>query len=175
MVTGRTLVALALAAALMVGAAAGQERKPAIEGTFKQFKYRTVEGSTMTLSDVLGKATLVVFFFPTCQYCNVALPVIQKLHDSYKDSGLLTVWINVLPEQDRMLPRWRSSHGFTVPILLGGHGVQKDYSLTMTPTHYLLDAAGHILSRHDGFKLGDETELERRIQQALFPTSQPAR
>jgi hypothetical protein len=41
------------------------------------------------------------------------------------------------------------------------------YNLRMTPTHYLLDAKGQVLSSHAGYKAGDEKELERSIQKAL--------
>ena len=156
---------LLLAAAVFVQTAGGEDRNADL--TFKPFTLKTLEGASSSLSDVLGKATLVVFFFPTCAYCNVALPEMQKLHDAYKDDGLSVVWINVVPEQERLIPKWRDRHGYTVPILLGGRSVQKDYALTMTPTHYLLDAAGKVLIRHAGFKRGDQESLERRIREAI--------
>jgi thiol-disulfide isomerase/thioredoxin len=134
---------------------------------FKPFKMKSLEGAEKSLSDVLGKATLVVFFFPTCPYCNAAFPEIQKFHDRYKDQGLSTVWINVVPQEERLIPGWRSTHGYTVPVLMGGRSVQNDYKLTMTPTHFLLDAQGNVISRHTGYKPGDGKELEREIQQAL--------
>ena len=36
------------------------------KGAFKPFRLKTVEGSPMTLQDLLSKVTLVTFFFPTC-------------------------------------------------------------------------------------------------------------
>ena len=137
------------------------------DAVFKPFKLTALDGSRITLSDVLGQATLIVFFFPTCTYCNVALPEMQKLHDDYKDRGLSVVWINVVPEQEPLISQWRTRHGYTVPILLGGRSLQKDYSLTMTPTHYLLDASGKVVSRQVGYKRGELTALERRIREAL--------
>ena len=134
---------------------------------FKAFKMKSLEGAQKSLSDVLGKATLVVFFFPTCPFCNAAFPEIQKLHDSYRDRGLSMVWINVVPDEERLIADWRATHGYTVPVLLGGRSVQNDYKLVMTPTQYLLDSQGQILSRHSGYKAGDEKDLEREIQQAL--------
>lgn len=120
-----------------------------------------------SLSDVLGKVTPVVFFFPTCPYCNAAFPDIQKVHDRYKHQGLSTVWINIVPQEERLIPEWRSKHGYTVPMLIGGRSVQNDYKLMMTPTHYLLDTQGNVISRLAGYRRGDEKELEREMQQAL--------
>ena len=150
---------LAVAAALPMLASAADK--------FRPFKLKSVDGGERKLADVLGKATLVVFFFPTCGYCKVSLPEVQRLQDSYKEHGLTAVWINVLPEEDRLIPDWRARNGFTAPILLGGRSVQRDYDLTMTPTHYLLDAGGRVLFKQAGYTRGDEEVLEQRIRQAL--------
>ena len=156
----------ALCVALMLAIVAPRGLAAAAE-SFRPFKMKTLEGVEKSLPDVLGKVTLVVFFFPTCPYCNAAFPEIQRLHDSYKERGLSTVWINVVPEEERLLAGWQARHGYTVPILLGGRSVQREYELDITPTHYLLDAQGRVLRRHTGYNAGDEKELEREIQQAI--------
>jgi hypothetical protein len=46
--------------------------------------------------------------------------------------------------------------------------------LTMTPTYYLLDARGNVLSRHAGYKAGDERALEQEIRQTLEPAGSVA-
>jgi len=153
-----------LAALLPIVAAAS---RASADERFKPFKLKTLDGTQRTLSDVLGKATVVVFFFPTCRYCNAAFPEIQKIYDSYKDRGLSMVWINIVPEENSLIKNWQSTHGYTVPVLLGGKSVQNDYKLNETPTHYLLDARGKIVSKQSGYKAGDEKVLEREIQQAL--------
>jgi cytochrome oxidase Cu insertion factor (SCO1/SenC/PrrC family) len=151
---------------LLLAAVATQNPAAAAE-SFKPFKLKTLEGSPRSLPDVLGKATVVVFFFPTCQYCNAAFPEVQKIYDAYKDRGLSMVWVNVVPDEERLIPGWLAQHGFTVPVLLGGRSVQNDYRLVMTPTHYILDSRGKVLSKHAGYKAGDEKDLERDIQLAL--------
>jgi cytochrome oxidase Cu insertion factor (SCO1/SenC/PrrC family) len=133
----------------------------------KSFKLKTLDGVEKTLPGVLGKATLVVFFFPTCPYCNAAFPKVQKLYDTYRGQGLSVVWINVVPDERKLIPEWLAKHGYTVPVLLGGRSTPNDYKVRMTPTHYLLDARGEILSKQDGFNPGDEVRLEQEIRKAL--------
>jgi len=139
----------------------------AADERFKPFKMKTLDGAERSFADVLGRATLVVFFFPTCKYCNAAFPEMQRIYDSYKDRGLSMVWINIVPDENKLIAGWKDSHGYTVPILLGGRSVQNDYKLTETPTHYLLDAKGNVLSKHAGYKAGDEKTLDEEIQKAL--------
>ena len=140
----------------------------AAEG-FKPFKkLKALDGSQKSLGEVLGpKATLVVFFFPTCPYCNAAFPEVQKIYDRYRGQGLSMVWINVLPDEEKLIAPWRAQHGYTAPVLLGNRSVANDYKLRMTPTHFLLDAKGAVLSTHAGYSAGDEKTLEHDVQQAL--------
>jgi peroxiredoxin len=137
---------------------------------FKPFRLKTLEGEQKSLTDVLGsKATLVTFFFPTCPYCNAAFPEIQKLYDTYKDRGLAMVWINAVPSEERLIKDWRAKHGFTVPVLVGAsiQAVSRDYKVKLTPTHFLLDAGGSVISTHEGHTAGDEKKLEQLIAKAL--------
>src|SRR5262245_35971530 len=87
--SARERLSTLLCSVLLVSvAAAGLTDRTWAAETFKPFTLRTLEGGQTSLTDVLGKATIVVFFFPTCMFCNAAFPQIQKLHDTYKDQGL---------------------------------------------------------------------------------------
>jgi thiol-disulfide isomerase/thioredoxin len=155
------LVAVVTALATLQPVTAAESFKP-----FKKLK--ALDGSQQSLSDVLGrKATLVVFFFPTCPYCNAAFPEVQKMYDRYKGDGLSMVWINVLPDEEKLIAPWRTEHGYTVPVLLGNRALANDYKLRMTPTHFLLDPKGGVIATHAGYTAGDEKTLEHDIQQAL--------
>lgn len=135
---------------------------------FKPFRLKAFDtGQQTALADVLGKSTLVVFFFPNCPYCNAALPHIQRLADRYRSDGLSTVWVNVVQDEESLIPAWRAAHGYSVPILLGGMATQRTYNLRMTPTDYLLDATGAVVSKHAGYSPGDEVRLERDVRAAL--------
>jgi len=138
--------------------------------TFRPFRLKTLDGTEKSLPDVSGKrATLVVFFYPTCRYCNLAGPDIQRMYNTYSAQGLSVVWINILPDEQGQVARWQADHGYTAPVLVGGElaQIQNDYGVEGTPTHYLLDGEGRILSKHSGFRAGDEKGLEEEIKRAV--------
>ena len=116
----------------------------AVVGTaFKPFKLKTIDGEQRTLASVRGsKATLVVFFYPRCPYCNAEAPAIQKLADTFKAQGLSVVYVNILPEETPLVRGWQAEHGYTSPVLVGAStlSIERDYQVTATPTHYLLDS-----------------------------------
>jgi cytochrome oxidase Cu insertion factor (SCO1/SenC/PrrC family) len=159
------LSAAIVIAALLLPASASAAKAEKL----KPFKLKTLDGVEQTLPKMLGKATLVVFFFPTCPYCNAAFPAVQKIYDTYKSQGLSMVWINVVPDEEKLIRSWQAQHGYTVPVLLGKSATPIEYKVRMTPTHYLLNAQGEILQKKDGFSPGDEKTLEQDIQQALAP------
>ena len=136
---------------------------------FKPFKLKTLDGTPKTLQDFANKATLISFFFPRCPYCNVALPEVQKIYDKYKDKGLSVVWINVLPNENKLIANWQAEHHLTVPVLIGAsqESLQRDYRLTTTPTQYLLVEKNEVLLYQSGYKPGDEKILESKITEAL--------
>lgn len=158
--------AVLIAVAVIAAGALPPDRLTAAE-TFKSFKLKTVDGTERSLADFTNRATLVVFFHPTCQYCIAAVPKIEAIAGTYKDRGLSVVWINVLPEENRLLKEWQAEHRLTAPILAATSAVQRNYRLTMTPTHYLIDARATVLWKHAGYKEGDETEIEQQVNKAL--------
>jgi peroxiredoxin len=136
---------------------------------FRPFKLKTTDGTVKTLRDYANKVTLVSFFFPGCPYCSIEMPEQQKIYDKYKDKGVSMVWINVLPEQEKLIASWQAEHHFTVPVLIGAsqESLQSDYRLIATPTMYLLGAKGEVLYYQSGSKPDDEKTLEVKIVEAL--------
>ena len=61
----------------------------------------------------------------------------------------------------------------TVPVLVGGSQevLQRDYAIRATPATYLLDEHGRVVFHQDGYKTGDEKNLEARIAAVLDAAS----
>jgi peroxiredoxin len=136
---------------------------------FKPFKLKTLDGTKKTLQDFTNKATLVAFVFPTCAYCNLALPEILKIYEKYKDQGLSMVIISIKPEENKLIPGWQEKYHFTIPVLIGASqdSLMDDYDLTITPTHILLGNKGEVLMRQNGYNRGDEKAIEKKIGEIL--------
>ena len=150
-------------------ASAARPASETASDTFKPLSLTTLDGKKKTLKDFSNKVTLVSFFFPRCPYCNVELPLIQKIYDKYKDRGLSAVWVNILPDEVGLIAGWQMAKSLTVPVLNGGsqESLQRDYHIDATPTTYLLDESGRVLFREDGYKPGDEKTIEAKIEAAL--------
>jgi len=79
------------------------------------------------------------------------------------------VWINILPDEERLIAGWQIAKNLTVPVLVGGSqdALQRDYHIESTPTTYLLGENGQVLFHKDGYTPGDERTLESQIEAAL--------
>lgn len=168
---GRQAASLALAGVLLWALAGvpadAQKARPA--KPFKSFKLRTLAGEKKTFADYQDKLTLVAFFFPQCAFCKVSLPHVQKVYEKYRGRGLSVVLINVVGQEDKLIPSYLERHGLTLPVLTGGWqpALMRDYDLKATPTHILVDEKSAILFRQDGYSEGEEKALETRIAEAL--------
>jgi len=133
--------------------------------TFKPFNLKTLDGKKKTLKDYANKVTLVSFVFPRCPYCNLELPEIQKLYDAYKDKGLSVVLINIMPDEENLIPGWMMVKNLNMPMLVGGsqNALQDAYHIESTPTSYLLGDKGQVLYFAAGYKAGDEKVLDEKI------------
>ena len=167
--------ALAICCLLLASLLLQCQNAPAAE-KFKPFKLKTLDGTKKTLQDFANKAVLVGFYYPTCAYCNLAAPEVQKIYDKYKDQGLSVVIINIKPEENKLIPDWQAKYHSTIPVLIGAsqESLMDDYNLTITPTHCLLGAKGEVLLRQNGYNRGDEKTIEMKIAEALNIVLDPA-
>jgi peroxiredoxin len=177
MVDQRNWVILALSLAMLAGGFSGCSSEPPpgepmhfdTGKDFQPFELTDLEGQSRQLSDFLGKSTLVSFFFPTCVACNEEMPHFQSFYEKYRDQGLKVVAVNVIPDQDQLVPHWRDNGGYTFPILVGAdtNSLIEAYRLSSTPLNFILDSKGKILSRQEGYAPGSEARIEEHLREAL--------
>ncbi len=168
----KTWLQLLVMSCLLVFSLLGPQAFAKDSRSFKPFRLKTLDGQKKTLADYTGKLTLIGFFYPQCPYCRVTVPQLQSMYDKYKDLGLSVVLINVVEEEDKLIPRFMKEHGISLPVLTGAWqpSLMRDYDLEATPTQFLLDTKGAVLLRQNGYTPGDEKLLEAKIASALTIT-----
>lgn len=173
----RPVLSIAFSIAVLGGGFVGCSSEPPMgepvhfdTGTaFEPFVLTDLEGRERRLSEFLEKSTLVSFFFPTCGACNEEIPHFQKFYEKYGDQGLQVVAVNVIPDQDELVPQWRDKIGITFPILVGAdtNALIANYRLSSTPLNFVLDSQGKIVSRQEGYAPGSEASMEEDIRETL--------
>lgn len=128
----------------------------------------TISGDSISLADLRGKIVLVDFFYKGCAPCGAAIPVLQRLHEKYKDQGVVIIGID--PYDDPIKNEMadfieKRSVGYTV--VFSDRELPQKYRVSGYPTLFFVNEKGKIVKVHEGFSTSMEQELEEQIQKML--------
>jgi peroxiredoxin len=140
-------------------------------GRASDFTLTDLDGNTVRLSDHLGEKVVLVNFWATwCAPCRGEIPHLVRLHETYKDQGLVILGIsmdgpetiaNVAPEARR--------YGIPYTVLLDEEtrvaGVYNPKKAA--PFNVLIGRDGAVVKTREGYSAGDEVELEAEIKALL--------
>jgi len=107
------------------------------------FTLETLDGKSVTLSDLKGKVVLLNVWATWCAPCREEMPAIQQAYDAYKDAGLEVLGVN-LRENNITVKGFANEFKLTFPILLDKEakvGVDL-YKVVPIPTSFFIDKDG---------------------------------
>jgi cytochrome c biogenesis protein CcmG/thiol:disulfide interchange protein DsbE len=129
------------------------------------FTLQDMNGRTVQLSEYRGKVVLIDFWATWCPPCRAAIPRIEKIHNAYKDKGLVVLAISIDQGDWDFVKSFLKSYGVTYTVLKGTDDVLIKYRVRSIPMTLILDKNGNIAKQYFGF--GDEDEFERSIKAIL--------
>jgi|GEM_PF-3417852 len=160
----RTILYALLALLLLVVASPAAERAA-------NFRLEGVDGKTYELKQVAkdAKAVLLNFWEVNCKPCKQEMPHIERIFRTYEPAGLcvLVVSRDTSLTISKVKP-FVAGQKWSFPVLLDPQlEASSDYHVKFSPVNILVSAKGEILYRHDGYKPGNERELEEAVIKAL--------
>ena len=128
----------------------------------------TLKGDSISLADLRGKVVLVDFFYKGCAPCGAAMPVLQRLHEKYKDQGVVVIGIDPIddPVKDNMAD-FLAKRGIDYTVVFSSRNLPQEYHVIGYPTLFFINEKGKIEKIHEGFSQTMEQELEEQIQKML--------
>ena len=128
----------------------------------------TLTGDTIRLADLKGKVVLLDFFYKSCAPCCAAMPILQSLHEKYKDKGFMMIGIDPIddPVEDEMAD-FLAKRGITYTILFAERKLSDTYIIASYPTLFFLNRDGKIAIVHRGYSKDMEEELEDNLKMLL--------
>ena len=142
--------------------AAGVSEKPAVGFAAPDFSLTTLDGKTISLSDLRGRDVVINYWVTWCIPCKEELPVLDKLGQEYGPQGVTLISIDGI-QQDTIgdVQSIVSKLGLTHPILLDeGTSFSKAYWVKFMPTSIFIDKQGVIRF----IQLGSTTEENFRAK-----------
>lgn len=133
------------------------------------FTLNSIDGKAVRLSDLRGRVVMLDFWATWCGPCRMAMPVLEKIHNEFKDRGVVVVGVSNEPPE-RVRPYLKSA-GLTYTILTDpGSRVSAAYRVASIPTLFVIGPDGRIAAHESGF--GGEDRLRAALRRAL-PTDTP--
>jgi len=129
------------------------------------FALQDMNGKTVRLSDYKGKTVLLEFWATWCPPCREAVPGLEKLHNTYKDKGLVVLAVSMDQGGWDQVTSFISEHHITYTVLKGSDDVAEKYRIRAIPMMLILNKEGNISKRYLG--MGSDEEVEKDVKAVL--------
>ncbi len=143
------VIFIVLAAPTAVYAVATQAQAP-------DFTLESLDGGNLRLEEYRGQVVLINFWASWCGPCRQEMPILDRLHQRYEDTGFSVLGVNV-EEDSAPARKVVEKTNITFPVLLDTRQiVSKLYELKAMPSTVVVDRDGNVRYVHKGYKPGDE-------------------
>jgi len=142
------------------------------------FTLESLDGKSVRLSDLRGKAVLLNFWATWCGPCKVETPWLIELRDKYASQGFEVIGISTEGEdlksgdkagwakQKAAIQKFVSEEKMPYPVLIKGDSLSQEYGgLDAMPTSFFVDRKGTVVAAQMG--LTSESDIESNIKKAL--------
>ena len=174
-----TLVVVAFVVALMLYFGYHKARRPGAGSAphltqtsmAPDFTLESLDGKSMRLSDLRGKAVLLNFWATWCGPCKIEMPWFVELQQQYGSQGLQIVGVAMDDASKEDIAKFAKDMGVNYPILIGKESVGDAYGgVPALPESFFIGRDGKVVDKIIGLK--GKGEIEDTIKKAL--NTQPA-
>jgi peroxiredoxin len=142
-----------------------------VEGSFKgkpapDFSLQTLDGQTLKLSDLRGKAVVLNFWATWCTPCKAEMPWFVDFQKQYGGQGLQMVGVAMDDSAKDDIDKFAKQMGVNYPVVLGKESLADQYGgVDFLPTTFYIDRSGNIQDRV--FGIVDRQEAEASVKKVL--------
>lgn len=96
-----------------------------------------------------GKKTIVYFFAPWCQICNISIGNLQSLYLKNEHLDVIAVALDYKNVDE--VVNFTKQHQLTFPIALGNGAIKNTFSVSGYPSYYVLSEENIIIGKSMGY------------------------
>lgn len=135
--------------------------------TAPDFALTDLQGRSVKLSDLRGKAVVLNFWATWCPPCKEEIPWFVELQKRYGAQGLQVVGVSMDDDGDQKnVAKFASENSMNYPVLLGKEAVAQQYGgIDYLPTTFYIDRNGVVMDRVLGQPGRDE--IEQNVKRAI--------
>jgi thiol-disulfide isomerase/thioredoxin len=130
------------------------------------FTLDSLDGKSVRLSDLRGKAVLLNFWATWCGPCRIEMPWFVELQNQYGAQGLQIVGVAMDDASKEDIAKFAKDMGINYPILIGKEAVGDQYGgVPNLPESFFIGRDGKVVDKIFGLK--GKGEIEDAIKKAL--------
>ena len=130
------------------------------------FDLTDLQGNTVRLSSLRGKAVVLNFWASWCAPCIEEIPWLVEMQKRYGGQGLQIVGVSLDDDDPKEVVKFAAKNAINYPILFGGEKVANEYGgIDYLPTTFYIDRNGVVLERV--FGQPGRQEIEKKIKHAI--------
>ncbi|MGA2858533.1 MAG: TlpA disulfide reductase family protein [Candidatus Sulfotelmatobacter sp.] len=130
------------------------------------FTLETLDGKSLRLSDLRGKAVLLNFWATWCAPCKIEMPWFVELQNEYGPQGLQIVGVAMDDSSKEDIAKFAKDMGVNYPVLLGKEAVGDAYGgVPALPESFFISRDGKIVDKILG--LEGKADIEDAVRKAL--------
>jgi len=115
--------------------------------TFPIKTLKTIDNKSIGPNDIIGKPTLVNFWFTTCKPCIDEIVALNKIKDTFKDS---VNFIAITFENKDVVAKFLSKHNYNYTQIIDAQQFINELNLTGFPVNIFIDKNGKVVSVEGG-------------------------
>lgn len=134
------------------GFAAGDRPRPEVGHRAPRLTATTLDGQSVTLADLKGKAVFLNFWASWCGPCQMEMPEMERLAQALPTNTAILA-VNMTPQETspEAVTTYLKAHGYTFPVALDPSGqAGTDYRAASLPTSLFISPDGMVTARIAG-------------------------